>query len=126
MQDWAQHEAPIVWFADDASPRVREVARRDMAAQARVEAARRREAAASAQDIISKASTGQHPYLERKGFKAEPGLLDFDGRLIVPMATWAREPKHGRKGRAILETWLRIAQGSKEPEPVYEAMEVRA
>lgn len=53
--------------------------------QVRKDEARRRKAAQKASYIVANARTDVHPYLERKGFKNETGLIDFDGRLVVPM-----------------------------------------
>ncbi|GAA0492374.1 hypothetical protein [Pigmentiphaga daeguensis] len=85
VQDWAQHEAPVLWFAEGATEVTRAAARRDMAEQQRQEARRRAAAAAKAQEIVRACRADRHPYLERKGFPNEEGLIDYDGRLVVPM-----------------------------------------
>lgn len=85
VQDWGTQETPVIWFAEGANEVVRAEARRDMAAQMREEQQRRAQAASQAADIVRKCNVGTHPYLERKGFTQEAGLIDFDGRLVVPM-----------------------------------------
>lgn len=60
-------------------------ARRDYSEEERKEAHRRAQAAKQAAHIVRECRTDQHPYLERKGFAQEVGLIDFDGRLVIPM-----------------------------------------
>ncbi|SAI70481.1 Uncharacterised protein [Bordetella ansorpii] len=35
------------------------------------------------------------------------------------LSDWTANPRHGLKARAVLQAWVRIAQGSTEFEPVY-------
>jgi putative DNA primase/helicase len=51
----------------------------------RAEEQRRLKAARFAAEVIQKCRTGSHPYLDRKGFPQEVGLIDYDGRLVIPM-----------------------------------------
>lgn len=81
-QNWAEHEAPIIFRPDHISE---EVVRRDMAEIRRREAERRRHAAIEAGAIVRRCRYDHHPYLDRKGFPGEQGLVDFDGRIVVPM-----------------------------------------
>lgn len=46
--------------------------------------ARQSEARKTAEDMIRRASLDIHPYLERKGFQQERGLV-LDGELLIPM-----------------------------------------
>lgn len=79
VQDWANHVEAIPF-------RER---RKNVAAPVRLppvdtEAMRAR-AGKLACEIIARCSYLPHPYLARKGFPAEQGLVDTDGRLVVPM-----------------------------------------
>lgn len=80
-QDWANHEAPVIWREEGVvtapSPRRHfvDVNEERRALQKAVEAA----------DIVSKCESGPHRYLARKGFPDLDGLIDFDGRLVIPM-----------------------------------------
>ncbi|OZI31749.1 hypothetical protein CAL29_28165 [Bordetella genomosp. 10] len=53
--------------------------------EARRDREQRAAAARTAQDIISKCQVGRHPYLVAKGLPQEERLLDYDGRLVIPM-----------------------------------------
>lgn len=85
VQDWAASDTAQLWFADEKNEVVKARARADMAAVMREEQRRRQVAAQKAAEIIRKCDTGSHPYLDGKGFPNEVGLIDFDGRLVVPM-----------------------------------------
>lgn len=85
VQAWDASDSPAVWFGEDTTPERRERIQRDMRQEMQQEQEKRHQASILAADIIKKADLRTHPYLERKGFKAEVGLVDFDGRLVVPM-----------------------------------------
>ena len=80
-QDWANHEAPVIWRDQGAviAPLPRrhfvDVSEERRAVQKAVEAA----------DIVAKCEAGPHRYLARKGFPHAEALIDFDGRLVIPM-----------------------------------------
>ncbi|MFT0532249.1 PriCT-2 domain-containing protein [Castellaniella hirudinis] len=59
--------------------------RRRDAALARQEAHRRQRKAQEAAQIVAQCRTDHHPYLDLKGFPEDVGLIDFDGRLVIPM-----------------------------------------
>lgn len=82
VQNWREHAEPIIWRADGVTEAV---IRRDMQAEQRMDAERRRKAAQQAEEIVGRCRFDSHPYLDRKGFKDEQGLVDFDGRLVIPM-----------------------------------------
>lgn len=42
-------------------------------------------AARKAQQILTACEYGPHPYLERKGFASRRGLIDTEGRLVLPV-----------------------------------------
>jgi putative DNA primase/helicase len=65
-----------------SQPRARSQA--DIEAE-RAENEKRQQAARFAGEVIQKCRTGSHPYLDRKGFPQEVGLIDYDGRLVIPM-----------------------------------------
>jgi len=67
----------------DFQPAPRPV-QRDTTAE-RAEAMRRAKAAQEAAHIVKECRQDHHPYLDQKGFKDETGLIDFDGRLVIPM-----------------------------------------
>jgi len=85
VQDWAVHEKAIAWRPDRNDVRPVAVPKRDRAAEARDEARRRARARAEASDVVKRCEYSTHPYLARKGFPVERGLIDTDGRLVVPM-----------------------------------------
>lgn len=78
-QDWANHVEPVIWkdHTKPAQVRQRPVVDADLHRHAA--------AAAEASRIVGKCEQGPHPYLSSKGFPKAEGLLDFDGRLVVPM-----------------------------------------
>lgn len=84
VQAWDVHASPIIWRAGEAAGAGIPI-RRDMGAVRREEAARRAQAAAQASAIVQRCANGSHPYLARKGFPEHLGLIDTDGRLVVPM-----------------------------------------
>lgn len=82
--DWAAHAAPVLWRGDaDKADRAELDRRRRLAA----EDERRLQRAASAQaaGIVASCRFSQHPYLAKKGFEHEPGLVDEAGYLVIPM-----------------------------------------
>ncbi|MBB2999670.1 putative DNA primase/helicase [Paraburkholderia tropica] len=85
VQNWAVHEKAIKWCPRLCDIRPVAIPKRDRAAEAKAETERRARARASAREIVGRCSYDVHPYLERKGFGAERGLIDTDGRLVVPM-----------------------------------------
>lgn len=87
VQDWSEHAEPIV-FKPDHIPH--EIVRRDMAKERKAERERRDRAAMQAQEVVQRCRFDHHPYLDRKGFKDEQGLVDYDGRLVIPMRAVGR------------------------------------
>jgi putative DNA primase/helicase len=85
VQNWAVHEKAIAWRPDRNDVRPVAVPTRDRAAEAREEERRRERARAEASDVVKRCEYSTHPYLTRKGFPVERGLIDTDGRLVVPM-----------------------------------------
>ncbi len=85
IQNWAVHERAIAWRPDRSDIRPVVVPKRDRVAEARAEAQRRARARAEAAAIVARCQYDVHPYLDRKGFTAERGLIDTDGRLVIPM-----------------------------------------
>ncbi|WP_186032023.1 toprim domain-containing protein [Burkholderia gladioli] len=85
VQNWAVHEAAIAFRRDRDAMRPVEVPRRDIAAERLRDAARRAAAAREAGEILARCETDRHPYLAAKGFPDERGMIDRDGRLVVPM-----------------------------------------
>jgi putative DNA primase/helicase len=88
-QCWDTMIEPAFWRAD--GPAKGAAARplpdmKAMLAQERREAA---EAADKARELVTGCVFDRHPYLERKGFPNERGLVHRDGRLVVPMR-WFR------------------------------------
>lgn len=64
----------------------------------------RKKAAAKAAQVVSECHMGRHPYLERKGFPEESGLVWTDGRLVIPM----------RVGREVVGLQVIDADGDKK------------
>ncbi|WP_261526484.1 toprim domain-containing protein [Burkholderia multivorans] len=85
VQNWAVHEAAIAFRPGRDEIRPVDVPRRDIQAERRREAERRALAAREAAEIVSRCEHGTHPYLASKGFPSELGLVDTDGRLVIPM-----------------------------------------
>ncbi|WP_186151019.1 toprim domain-containing protein [Burkholderia gladioli] len=85
VQNWAVHEAAIAFRPGRDTVRPVEVPRRDIAAERRRDAERRAAAARDAGEILARCETDQHAYLAAKGFPDERGMIDRDGRLVVPM-----------------------------------------
>lgn len=85
VQAWDVSDTPAIWFGEKTTPERRERIKVDMRNEMKAEQKKRAEAAILASEIIQKAETKPHPYLDRKGFKTDVGLVDFDGRLVVPM-----------------------------------------
>jgi putative DNA primase/helicase len=93
VQDWAIHENAIAWRADRGRTIEMIVPKRDMEAEREAEARKRALASDEAAAIIARCSYDSHPYLTRKGFPNQRGLVDTDGRLVVPMRDM-RDYKH--------------------------------
>lgn len=87
VQAWESHAEPIVFRPDHVPP---EVVHRDMARERHRERERRERAAHLAMEVVQRCRFDNHPYLDRKGFKGEQGLVDFDGRLVIPMRSVGR------------------------------------
>lgn len=85
VQNWAVHEKAIAWRPDGDSVRPVEVPKRDRAAEAREEARKHARASVQAAAVVARCEYDTHPYLVKKGFPKESGLIDTDGRLVVPM-----------------------------------------
>lgn len=73
------NEAPVVMTPRRRSPSIDERAAEAELRRVRAEAAKR------AAEIVQQCEAGPHPYLASKGFPEEIGLLDYDGRLVLPM-----------------------------------------
>ncbi|WP_250533502.1 hypothetical protein [Caballeronia sp. AZ10_KS36] len=89
VQNWAVHERAIAWRPDRTDARPIELPRRDRAAEARDEERRRARARSEAAEIVRRCEYTSHDYLTRKGFPNERGLVDTDGRLVIPMRSAA-------------------------------------
>lgn len=85
VQAWDVHAQPIIWRSGRTSAEPELIPRRDMEAMRREEAARRDQAANLAGAIVKRCVLQTHPYLVGKGFRDEMGLVDTDGRLVIPM-----------------------------------------
>ena len=103
-QDWAEHAEPVI-FRPDHVPH--EVVRRDMAKERRADRERRDQAARMALEVVQRCRFDHHPYLDRKGFKDEQGLVDYDGRLVIPMRDV------GRYNRVNSVQWISV-DGTKK------------
>ena len=81
VQAWDLH-AEAIPFRDTAKP-----TRPVMPAKGAVDESKAVRAAAEvkAREIVERCAYAGHPYLVRKGFPQECGLVDTDGRLVVPM-----------------------------------------
>jgi putative DNA primase/helicase len=84
VQAWDVHMEPVIWRAGGSDATIVPI-KRDMEAVRREEEARRAKAAALAAGIVQRCTPAAHPYLVRKGFPEQQGLVDTDGRLVVPM-----------------------------------------
>lgn len=81
-----------VWRADRAQhamPAPQRPIRPAVTAMMAEERQRRAQAAQRAAEIIGACQVMSHPYLERKGFRTQAGLVYEDGRLVVPMRHFA-------------------------------------
>jgi putative DNA primase/helicase len=85
IQNWAAHERPIAYRDGVVTTEDRAAARAAAELQTRELAREHAQAAAKALEIIDSCRFGTHPYLARKGFPAESGLVDGEGRLVIPM-----------------------------------------
>lgn len=85
VQNHATMDRVAVWRADGKSEQVDRLAlRRMIADNARQERERQQAARAKAEDMVKAAALSTHPYLEKKGFPQEQGLV-LDGELLIPM-----------------------------------------
>jgi putative DNA primase/helicase len=84
VQAWDVHMEPVIWRAGGSDAAIVPI-KRDMEAVRRKEAVRRQQAATLAAAIVQRCENATHPYLVRKGFPDQLGLIDTDGRLVVPM-----------------------------------------
>lgn len=83
VQNFATMDRVAVWRPDGRVERVDKAAlRKMMADNARRERERQEAARATAEMMIRQAVTGGHPYLERKGFPQETGLV-LSGRFLI-------------------------------------------
>lgn len=96
-QNWAEHSEPIIYRPEGVPV---EVVKRDMAAMREADRQRRENAARQAIEIVKRSTFGPHPYLAAKGFPDEQGLIDTDGRLVIPMRDC------GRYGRVNSVQWI--------------------
>lgn len=90
--NWEIDGAAVVWRADRAQhamPAPQRPIRPAVTALMAEERAKRLQAAQRAAEIVGACQVMSHPYLERKGFKTQAGLVYEDGRLVVPMRHWA-------------------------------------
>lgn len=91
-QNWARMERAEIWRADrpqHAMPAPQRPIRPAVTAMMAEERQRRAQAAQRAAEIIGACQVMSHPYLERKGFRTQAGLVYEDGRLVVPMRHFA-------------------------------------
>jgi putative DNA primase/helicase len=84
VQAWDVHMDPVIWRNGGTDAVIVSI-KRDMEAVRREEAARREQATVLAAAIVQRCENAVHPYLARKGFPNQMGLIDTDGRLVVPM-----------------------------------------
>lgn len=84
VQAWDVHMEPIIWRANGSDAAIVPI-KRDMEAARRDESVRRQQAATLAAAIVQRCENATHPYLIRKGFPDQLGLIDTDGRLVIPM-----------------------------------------
>lgn len=84
VQNWAVHEKAIA-YRPALTLELSNIPRLDIEARRRREAERREQAARKAAEIVARCEYGTHPYLVHKGFPNTIGLIDTDGRLVVPM-----------------------------------------
>jgi putative DNA primase/helicase len=86
VQNWATMTSPEMWRSGEERPpaiqRIVQNLDRD-----REEAAQR--AAEKAAYILANSTPSTHPYLEKKGFKDEAGMV-YNGLLVIPMRLGAR------------------------------------
>jgi putative DNA primase/helicase len=85
VQDWSNHEKPIIWKADGTDAVPVTVMARDVERIRREEARRRQQAAQRAVEIVRSCKTKPHAYLTNKGFPLEVGLVDSEENLIIAM-----------------------------------------
>lgn len=84
-QAWDVSEEPAIWFSENTTVERRETIKRDLRADMLAEQKRREAAANDAAEIVKQCRVGNHLYLDKKGFADVAGLIDFDGRLVIPM-----------------------------------------
>lgn len=88
IQDWQHHQEPVRYVPDATlapAPMPRQIALDAISARDRT----RREAAEEADQILRSAVLQKHPYLARKGFPEDTGLVategPYPGALVVPV-----------------------------------------
>lgn len=84
VQAWDVHIEPVIWRNGGVDGVIVPI-KRDMEAVRREEAARREQAAVLAAAIVQRCENAVHPYLARKGFPDQIGLVDTGSRLVIPM-----------------------------------------
>lgn len=84
-QSWDVAESPAIWFSENTTADRRETIKRDLRTEMQAEQAKRAKAANNAATIVQQCRVDRHMYLDKKGFPNEVGLIDFDGKLVVPM-----------------------------------------
>jgi putative DNA primase/helicase len=86
LMDGATHDRPIIYRDGAPATAADRGAARAAAERQRLELEKEHaEAAQEAARIVQACSFGPHPYLARKGFPTEPGLIDGENRLVIPM-----------------------------------------
>lgn len=85
VQAWDVHTEPVVWQSGKEGDGIAIIPRRDLDAIRQEDARRKSRAAVEAAAIVARCRTDVHAYLARKGFPEELGLVDTDGRLVIPM-----------------------------------------
>lgn len=108
VQDWQFHPAPVAFRPERPEPETRQARLQREAERRRREAkerAERQAAAKEAEQVIARCMFGEHAYLAAKGFPTERGLIDIDGRLVIPMRDW-------HTGRVTSVQWI-AADGEK-------------
>lgn len=85
VQNWSIHTEAVIWRAGQSAGEIPIRPRRDVEAIRREEEAKKARASTLATEIVGRCRTASHPYLARKGFPQAAGLVDIDGRLVIPM-----------------------------------------
>lgn len=85
FQDWSNHGEAVIWQASKENAPPVAIPRREIERLKREDEKRRAQAAVQAAQIVRRCRLDLHPYLTAKGFTKDPGLVDVDGRLVIPM-----------------------------------------